>query len=66
MIEKTVNNDKSDIDKKEDYLKRPRLDMLLKKAMDYSLIIICAGSGYGKTRAVHSFLSKCDAIAPWM
>ncbi|MCL2214974.1 MAG: LuxR C-terminal-related transcriptional regulator [Treponema sp.] len=49
-----------------DYLERPRLHALLKKAMDYPLIIICAGSGYGKTYALYSFLSNYDAIAPWM
>jgi len=42
------------------------MHVLLKKAMDYPLIIVCAGSGYGKTRAVHSFFSIYNAIAPWM
>jgi len=49
-----------------DYLERPRIHALLKKAMDYPLVIVCAGSGYGKTRAVHSFLNNYNAIAPWM
>ncbi|MDR0464374.1 MAG: hypothetical protein LBG94_04555, partial [Treponema sp.] len=49
-----------------DYLERPRLHALLKQAMDYPLIIICAGSGYGKTYALYSFLSNYNAIAPWM
>ena len=49
-----------------EYLERPRLNELLKKAMDYPLIIVCAGSGYGKTRAVHSFFNNYNAIAPWM
>jgi len=49
-----------------DYLERPRLNELLKKAMDYPLIVVCAGSGYGKTRAVHSFFNGYKAIAPWM
>ena len=49
-----------------DYLERPRLHALLKRAIDYPLIIVCAGSGYGKTRAVHSFFSNYEAIAPWM
>ncbi|MCL2175483.1 MAG: LuxR C-terminal-related transcriptional regulator [Treponema sp.] len=49
-----------------DYLERPRLHALLKQAMNYPLVIVCAGSGYGKTRAVHSFLSNYNAIAPWM
>jgi len=49
-----------------EYLERPRLHALLKQAMDYPLVIVCAGSGYGKTHAVNSFLSKYNAIAPWM
>jgi len=48
------------------YLERPRLHALLKQAMEYPLVIVCAGAGYGKTQAVFSFLSKYDAIAPWM
>ncbi|MCL2244558.1 MAG: LuxR C-terminal-related transcriptional regulator [Treponema sp.] len=48
------------------YLERPRLHSMLKDAMDYPLIIVCAGSGYGKTRAVQSFFNSYDAIAPWM
>ncbi|MCL2208808.1 MAG: LuxR C-terminal-related transcriptional regulator [Treponema sp.] len=42
------------------YLERPRLHALLKKAMNYPLVIVCAGSGYGKTHAVHSFLDKYE------
>ena len=49
-----------------DYLERPRLYELLKKAVDYPLVIVCAGSGYGKTQAVYSFLKKYDAVKHWM
>ena len=75
LIEKTEKNTSTSIASKtakvvrkenEDFLERPRLHALLKKAMDYPLIIVCAGSGYGKTRAVHSFFKSYDAIAPWM
>ena len=62
MDKNEVNDDHQD----EEYLERPRLHALLKKAMDYPLIIVCAGSGYGKTRAVHSFFNNYNAIAPWM
>jgi len=61
-----TDNDANDNHSSADYLERPRLNELLKKAMDYPLIIVCAGSGYGKTRAVHSFFNNYDAIAPWM
>ena len=48
------------------YLERARLSALLNKAMDYPLVIVCAGSGYGKTHAVHSFLNNYKTIVPWM
>jgi len=54
------------VNQNEDYLERSRLNDLLKKAMEYPLIIVCAGSGYGKTRTVHSFFNNYSAIAPWM
>jgi len=49
-----------------DYLERPRLYKLLKSATDYPLVILCAGSGYGKTQAVYSFLKEYDAIKHWL
>jgi len=48
------------------YLERPRLNTLLEKAMDYPLVIVCAGAGYGKTRAVYSFLSGYEAASTWL
>ncbi|MCL2124777.1 MAG: LuxR C-terminal-related transcriptional regulator [Oscillospiraceae bacterium] len=48
------------------YLERPRLNKLLETASKYPLVAIYAGSGYGKTRMVKSFLSKQDAPATWM
>jgi len=59
-MSKENNSDSSD------FLERPRLYNLLKKAINYPLVIICAGSGYGKTHAVYSFLNNYNAIAPWM
>jgi len=47
-------------------LKRPRLIKLLENAMDYPLVIVCAGAGYGKTRAVHSFLQQYEATTIWL
>ena len=60
------NNNTNNFYQGGDYLERPRIHALLKQAMNYPLVIVSAGSGYGKTHAVHSFLSKYDAIAPWM
>ena len=58
---KYVNNEINNILQSEDYLDRPRLDKLFTNAINYPLIIVCAGSGYGKTYAVHSFLKEYDA-----
>ena len=60
---KSVNNEINYIPHSEDYLERPRLYKLFKDAINYPLIIVCAGSGYGKTYAVHSFLKEYDAQA---
>ena len=49
-----------------DYLERPRLNSLLENAIGYPLVIVCAGAGYGKTRAVYSFLSKYEASSTWL
>ena len=47
-------------------LARPRLRRLLERAMDYPIVTVCAGSGYGKTRAVHSFLQGYRAHTTWL
>ena len=64
--EYNYDNNTNNIYQDGDYLERPRLHALLKQAIDYPLVIVSAGSGYGKTRAVHSLLSNYNAIAPWM
>jgi len=67
MTKKNISdNDTDSVHSDAEYLERPRLNELFKKAIDYPLIIVCAGSGYGKTRAVHSFFDNYNAIAPWM
>ena len=48
------------------YLVRTRLHQLLAGAMDYPLVIVCAGAGYGKTRAMASFLQEYDAYSTWL
>ena len=47
-------------------LERPRLRKLLSDAMNYPLVVVCAGLGYGKTQAVHSFLQGYEAHKTWM
>ena len=42
-------------------LPRPRLRRLLKSAVEYPLVVVYAGAGYGKTREVYSFSQEFDA-----
>jgi len=42
-----------------------RLSKMLNDAMKYPLILIYAGTGYGKTHTVYSFLQKHDAHTIW-
>jgi len=48
------------------HIERPRIHHLLEEAMNYPLVIVCAGSGYGKTLAVSSFLENFDAQKLWV
>ncbi|GHU87682.1 hypothetical protein FACS189476_03500 [Spirochaetia bacterium] len=48
------------------YLERPRIDQLLEKALESRTIIVTAGAGYGKTRAVYSFLKKYNHLTVWI
>ncbi|MDR2656155.1 MAG: LuxR C-terminal-related transcriptional regulator [Oscillospiraceae bacterium] len=48
------------------YMERPRINQLLENAVKLPLTVVCAGAGYGKTRAVYSFVRKyCDTVL-WM
>ena len=49
------------------YFNRLRLHKIMEKAICYPLVVVNAGTGYGKTRAVHSFLQECaDVHATWV
>ena len=48
------------------YLERPRLQNMLESAMDYPLVALYAGAGYGKTFTVDSFLQKYEACTSWL
>ena len=48
------------------YYDRPRINDILGDAMRAKLVSVCAGAGYGKTRAMHAFLQKYDAITRWI
>ena len=55
-----------DINPNRNYLERPRLNAMLREAINYPLIIVCAGSGYGKTHAVHSFIKEYRTLTTWL
>ncbi|MDR3171890.1 MAG: LuxR C-terminal-related transcriptional regulator [Treponema sp.] len=48
------------------YLERPRIDHLLGKAVQSPFITVVAGTGYGKTQAVSSFLQKNEVMTIWL
>ena len=48
------------------HLARPRMRKLLEEAVNYPLVTVYAGSGYGKTRAVYTFLQEIDAYTAWI
>jgi LuxR family maltose regulon positive regulatory protein len=48
------------------YLDRPRIDALLEKAVRNPLVMVVAGAGYGKSRAVYSFIRKFNVRAAWI
>jgi LuxR family maltose regulon positive regulatory protein len=48
------------------YLERSRLDELIGKALDYPVLAVIGGAGYGKTLAVYSCLQKLGMRTVWM
>ena len=48
------------------YLDRPRINNLLENAADYPIIVVYAGAGYGKTRAVYQYLQETEAKVVWV
>jgi len=64
-MKQIFNSNAADFLQSSAYLERPRLHRLLKDAMDYPLVVVCAGAGYGKTHAVHSFLRNYGAHVTW-
>ncbi|MDR2402525.1 MAG: LuxR C-terminal-related transcriptional regulator [Spirochaetaceae bacterium] len=48
------------------YLERPHIDRLLEKAVQKPVILVTAGTGYGKTHAVYSFLQRYSVITVWL
>lgn len=48
------------------HFRRPRVDRLLKKAVNSPLVFVTAGAGYGKTQAVLDFLNSNDIVFSWL
>jgi LuxR family maltose regulon positive regulatory protein len=48
------------------YMERPRINRLLKEAVQSPLVTVCAGTGYGKTQAVYSFLRSSNLFTSWL
>ena len=48
------------------YLERPRINHLLEKAVQYPVVTVVAGAGYGKTYAVYSFVRKYNIRTAWI
>jgi len=65
-MKKLFNSNTNNFYQSSAYLERPRLQRLLEDAMKFPLVAVYAGSGYGKTRCVYSFLQKYDAFTTWI
>lgn len=48
------------------YIPRPRVDSLICKGLDYALVLVMAGPGYGKTLSVAHFLKNADVRLIYM
>ena len=48
------------------HFKRTRLNHLFMEAIKYPVVTVCAGSGYGKTSAVHDFVQETPVKTIWI
>jgi len=48
------------------HFERSRLNNLFIQAVQYPLVLVCAGAGYGKTSAVHDFTQNYQADTAWI
>lgn len=48
------------------YIHRPRMDALISKGLEYSLVLVVAGPGYGKTLALAHYMQAADVRLVWV
>ena len=48
------------------HIVRQRINSLLSQAVEKPLVVVCAGMGYGKTRAVYDFTLKSNTSTIWI
>ena len=48
------------------HYERVRLNKLFTEAVRYPLILVCAGTGYGKTSAAHDFTAEYQTATTWI
>ena len=65
-MQRHFNSNTNDFHQSSLYLERPRLKKLLENAVNFPLVAVCAGTGYGKTRAVYAFLKDYAAHTTWI
>lgn len=48
------------------YIPRPRVDALVNKGLGYSLVLVVAGPGYGKTLSLAHYMKGADVRLVWL
>ncbi|MDR1320502.1 MAG: LuxR C-terminal-related transcriptional regulator [Gracilibacteraceae bacterium] len=66
MTTRIYHNERMLPPEKRVYLERPRVKKLLENAVKSPYVAVIAGTGYGKTQAVYSFLQEYDAPTAWI
>ncbi|MCL2721465.1 MAG: LuxR C-terminal-related transcriptional regulator [Treponema sp.] len=56
----------NEVIKSDFHFDRSRLNRIFTEAMKYPLIMVCAGSGYGKTTAVNDFVREYQTTTVWV
>lgn len=49
-----------------EFIHRPRIDMLIEKGLKYSLVLVIAGPGYGKTLSLARYMKTAPVRLVWL